>query len=381
MKVEIWETKRIRPCQDNPRVNDQAVEAVARSIETFGFRQPVVVDTDGVIVVGHTRWKAAVALGLAEVPVHVARDLSPEKARAYRIADNKVGELADWNADRLSEEILALCEDFDMTAFGFSAEELSDLIAPSVFPGDPDDMPEPPDEPVTQPGDLWILGDHRLLCGSCLDGADVSRVAGGPMPLAITDPPFEMPAHEQARALRLASVKTAVVLGGGKEIFTLACLEDYRLRFDFVVVYDRSVFMTGKTSLMYRHNRVMLMDYDEEDEVAATGFSNGIVAGRGVSFDRDKWASITATKCSVLQAPVQKNLYGYGKACDVFRAFVRAMQCDSVYDPFGGSGTGMIACEIEGKAWTGVEIRPEVCDIAVKRWEAFTGRKADLDRR
>lgn len=381
MKVEMRKVDEIRPYENNPRANDEAVQAVAKSIQEFGFRQPIVIDANGVIVVGHTRWKAATALGLKEVPVHVAVGLSGDQCRAYRIADNKTAELAGWDTDMLAEEILALRGDFDMTALGFSTEELNDLTGGGISGADPDLIPDPPEEPVTEPGDLWLLGRHRLLCGSCLQVAHVARVTGEPLRLAITDPPFEMPAREQARALGLAGVKTAVVLGGGREIFTLANLEDFRLRFDFVIVYDRSVFMTGKSALMYRHNRVMLMDFDDKDETAPPGFSSGIVAGGGVAFDRDRWMSVTGTKCSVLQAPVQKTLYGYGKACDVFRAFVRAMDCGRVYDPFGGSGTGMIACEVEGKTWTGIEIRPEVCDIAVRRWETFTGEKAGRERR
>ena len=107
MKVEMWSIDKVRPYEQNPRVNDQAVEAVVNSIREYGFRQPIVVDSEGVIVVGHTRWKAAKVLGLERVPVHVAKDLSPEKAKAYRIADNKVGELADWNYDLLPVELMA----------------------------------------------------------------------------------------------------------------------------------------------------------------------------------------------------------------------------------------------------------------------------------
>jgi len=173
----------------------------------------------------------------------------------------------------------------------------------------------------------------------------------------------------------LAGVKTAVVLGGGRQIFRLAALEDFQVRFDFVIVYDRSVSLTAKSSLIYRHNRVLLLDCAGEESGGA-GFAAGAVLGKGVGFNRDKYASITGTKCSVLQAPVQKDLYGYGKVCDIFRAFVRAMEADTVYDPFAGSGTGMIASEIEGKEWVGVELEPWVADIAVRRWEAFTGRKA-----
>src|SRR5690606_20881858 len=130
----------------------------------YGMRQPLVVDTDGVIIVGHTRWKAAKKLGLAEVPVHVARDLEPEAVRAYRIADNKTAELADWDFDLLPIELQSFSDTgYDLGLLGFDTDELAKLLDPGVQEGltDPDEVPEPPDAPVTQKGDLWILGEHR----------------------------------------------------------------------------------------------------------------------------------------------------------------------------------------------------------------------------
>ena len=159
MKVEMWKTDDVKPYEQNPRVNDAAVEAVAKSIREFGFRQPIVVDEAGVIVVGHTRWKAAKVLGLAEIPVHVAEGLSPEKARAYRIADNKVAELAEWDYDLLPIELSELRgADVDLGLLGFAPEELEKILGAGIHGNegltDPDAIPEPPDEAVTQPGDL-----------------------------------------------------------------------------------------------------------------------------------------------------------------------------------------------------------------------------------
>lgn len=128
LNVSMMKTSEITPYENNPRFNEVAVEAVAASITAFGFRQPIVVDKDGVIIVGHTRWKAAVLLGLAEVPVHVA-DMSPDDARAYRIADNKTGEFANWDNDKLAAELEMLCEaEFDLQCVGFSEKELESLL-------------------------------------------------------------------------------------------------------------------------------------------------------------------------------------------------------------------------------------------------------------
>jgi DNA modification methylase len=196
MNIELRPLAEIKPYEKNPRINDAAVEAVARSIEEFGFRQPIVVDADGVIVVGHTRWKAAGKLGLDKVPVHVARDLTPEQAKAYRIADNATADLATWDLELLPGELAELqALDVDLSLLGFGEDELAELLDPGVKQGltDPDDVPEPPDEAITQPGDLWVMGEHRLLCGDSGIAADVDRLLyGQPIHLVNTDPPYNV---------------------------------------------------------------------------------------------------------------------------------------------------------------------------------------------
>ncbi|MCC6910184.1 MAG: ParB N-terminal domain-containing protein [Phycisphaerales bacterium] len=195
-KVELRPLAEIKPYEKNPRLNDDAVAAVANSITSFGWRQPVVVDGNGVIICGHTRWKAAQKLGLEMVPVHVATDLTPEKVRAYRIADNKSAELAEWNMDLLPLEMGELQgAGIDWSSLGFSADDLAKIFDPGVQDGltDPDAIPEPPDEPITKPGDLWVLGEHRLLCGDSASAADVDRLLEGqPIHLVNTDPPYNV---------------------------------------------------------------------------------------------------------------------------------------------------------------------------------------------
>ena len=212
MLVELRPIDSVTPYPDNPRRNDSAVAAVADSIKRFGFRQPIVVDGDNVIVVGHTRWKAAQRLGLKEVPVHVARELTPEQARAYRIADNQTNTIASFDDDLLIKEIMVLkAIDFDINALGFTPEQLSELLAPRPTEGltDPDDVPAPPDEPTTKPGDLWVLGEHRLLCGDSSSAADVDRLVDGqPVHLCNTDPPYNVkvePRSNNAIAAGLSS--------------------------------------------------------------------------------------------------------------------------------------------------------------------------------
>ena len=166
------------------------MEPLARCIAEYGFRQPVVVDKWGVIVVGHTRYKAALLLGLEWVPVHVASDLTPEQIRAYRIADNKLGELATWNDELLLKEVEELlAHGLDMELLGFSEEELAQLYGEKVTDGfiDPDHIPEPPDEATTKPGDLWMLGEqlHETARDSPCSGKR-GRQAEGRLPLRMT---------------------------------------------------------------------------------------------------------------------------------------------------------------------------------------------------
>jgi ParB-like chromosome segregation protein Spo0J len=173
----------IRPYANNPRNNAAAIDKVAASIRAFGFKVPIVIDREGTIITGHTRLLAAQRLGMPEVPCVVADDLTPEQVRAFRIADNKVAEYAEWDIDKLAQEIAEIREtDFDVTLTGFDDAEIADLI------GEPDldDDQFDPDEdaarivkPISQQGDIWHLGDHRLMCGDATDAADVSRLMGG----------------------------------------------------------------------------------------------------------------------------------------------------------------------------------------------------------
>ena len=196
MKIEMRKVSTIKPYENNPRLNDAAVDAVATSIKEFGFRQPIVVDEDGVIIVGHTRYKASLKLGLEKVLVHVAVGLSPAQAKAYRLADNQTATMSQWDDDKLPLELMALQEaGFDLDLTGFSVDELQRLLQSDSTEGltDPDAVPEPPDEPTTRPSDLWILGKHRLLCGDSSKAEDVDRLLdGAAINLANTDPPYNV---------------------------------------------------------------------------------------------------------------------------------------------------------------------------------------------
>ena len=212
LTIEYVPIDDIRPYQNNPRDNEGAVDAVARSIQEFGFKIPIILDANNEIVAGHTRYKAARKLGMTEVPVIRAADLTPEQVRAFRIADNQTASLAAWNYDLLEIELLALQDvEFDLSLLAFPEREMEELLYPDGKQGltDPDEIPEPPDEAITQPGDLWILGDHRLLCGDSGRPEDVDQLlAGATIQLVNTDPPYNVkvePRSNNAIAAGLSS--------------------------------------------------------------------------------------------------------------------------------------------------------------------------------
>lgn len=174
MKIIEKNIKDITPYENNPRNNEDAVDKVAESIKEFGFQQPIVVDKDNVVIVGHTRLKAAERLGLDKVPVVIADELSEEQAKAYRLADNKTNEIATWKFDVLNEELLDIGQ-IDMSKFGFDMSALADDLVAE----EDDYVPVENIEPKVKQGDIWQLGEHRLMCGDSTSVEDVDSLLGG----------------------------------------------------------------------------------------------------------------------------------------------------------------------------------------------------------
>ena len=196
MKITERALSGIKPYSNNPRnIPEAAVVKVARSIKEFGFRQPLVVDVDGVIIVGHTRYLAAKTLGIKRVPVHVM-DATDEHVRAYRIADNRLGEISNWDDAALVEELESLDGMLDTTLTGFDMGELQAMLSPTEDAApdgedSADEYTDPPADPITRAGDMWLLGDHRLFCGDSTDDASVGRLMGGDeASLLFTSPPY-----------------------------------------------------------------------------------------------------------------------------------------------------------------------------------------------
>ncbi len=426
MNIEMRKLSDIRPYENNPRINDAAVDAVARSIQEFGFRQPIVVDEQGVIVVGHTRYKAAQKLGLEEVPVHVAFGLTPAQLKAYRIADNQTARLSEWDSDKLTSELLELQKlDFDLDLTGFTAEELIGLLEPGNDGlVDPDAVPEPPDKAITQPGDLWVLGAHRLLCADSSKPADVDRLLGGAtIHLVNTDPPYNVRVEPRSNN----------AIAAGNSSFQ----KTHHQKFD-LERHPEKALPTTKT--MRAKDRPLANDFVTEqafEEMLQAWFGNMarvLLPGRsfyiwgGYANCGNYPPVLKANKLYFSQAiiwvkehPVltRKDLMGnhewcfYGwregaghkffgpnNAVDVWpikkinpqsmihltekpvELATRAMEYSSkpgenVLDLFGGSGSTLIAAEQTGRKAYLMELDPPYCDVIVQRYEEFTGKKAE----
>jgi DNA modification methylase len=426
MHVEIRNINDIKPYPNNPRNNDQAVAAVAASIQAFGFRQPLVVDEEGMIVVGDTRLKAAKKLGLTHVPVHVAVGLTPAQCKAYRIADNKSAELADWNNDRLVQELADLQKlDFDMDLVGFSADELGRLLDAGGGPGltDPDDIPEPPDEPTTQPGDLWVLGRHYLLCGDSGKAEDVDRLLdGAAIHLINTDPPYNVkvePRSNNAIAAGLSSFAGATHHQGldaarhpdkAKRTTKKLRAKDRPLANDFVsdeefgrllnawfgnmtrvlepgrgfyiwggyanianypaVLKAHDLYMSQTIIWDKQHPVLTRKDYMGAHEWCFYGWKLGAAHQFfGPNNATDLWA--------IKKVNPQRMVHLTEKPVELA---VRALQYSSragenVLDLFGGSGSTVMAAEQTGRRAFVMELDGLYCDVIVRRWEQYTGKQ------
>jgi site-specific DNA-methyltransferase (adenine-specific) len=389
MDVEMRPVGSVRPYDNNPRDNDDAVDAVAASIRAFGFRQPVVVDEQDVIIVGHTRYKAALKLGLTTIPVHVAKGLSPEQARAYRIADNQTATLSRWDEDKLPLELMELHKaDFDLALTGFPEDEILRLLAAPPTEGqcDPDDVPEPPEEPVTKPGDLWVLGRHRLLCGDATRSEDLARVTDNrPADLLLTDPPYNV-GYEGKTADKLTIANDAMtdadyrtflagaLTAAGQHLrpggsfylwhadlvalpVRLACA-DAGLQVRQCLVWVKSVLVPGRQDYQWKHEPCL---YGWADGAAHTWLG-----------DRSQTTVLEFDK------PAKSAEHPTMKPVDLF-AYLIGNSCKPngvVLDPFAGSGTALVAAEQTGRTACLVELDPRYCDVVVARFEAFTGQKA-----
>ena len=375
----------LTPYENNPRDNDGAVDYVAKSIKEFGFKVPIVVDKNYIVVAGHTRLKASKKLGLEKVPVIIADDLSDEKIKAFRVADNKVAEIAVWKEEELHQELTELEEMlFDMTEFGFDG--IGELNEEEVEE-DNFEIVEP-NQPKSKYGQVYKLGNHRLMCGDSTKQEDVNKLMGETKAdLFITDPPYNVDytgktedaltiendkmADSDFRAFLKDAFSTAneVMKGGAVFYIWHADSEGYNFR---GACHD--IGWTVRQCLIWDKNSMVMgrQDYHWKHEPCLYGWKDG--AGHLWASDRKQTTILNfdrpnANKEHPTMKPVK--LFDYQIQNNTKKE-------DVVLDLFGGSGTTLIACEQNGRKSYTMELDPKYVDVIINRWEELTGLEAEL---
>ena len=376
----------ITPYENNPRKNDGAVDVVANSIRNFGFKVPVVIDKNGVIVTGHTRLKAAKQLGLEEVPCLIADDLTPEQINAFRLADNKVSEFAEWDFDLLAGELEGITE-LDMEAFGF--DEIEDVEESEGVVEDDYNAP-PPEEPKSKRGDIYKLGNHRLMCGDSTSLSDVEKLMDGEkVDLVFTDPPYgisivntnnnvggggrtksgKVGGRHIVKAKTYMSIKGDDTTETAKEFFDI-CVSKGMKNF---IIFGGNYF----TDFLKPKSCWIVWDKENtgnfaDVELAWTSFD------KGAKLYKWLWNGLCRKGDRKIEGktrvhPTQKPV---GLLLEILKDFTERNQ--NVFDGFGGSGSVLIACEQLERTCYMMEYEPKYIDVIIDRWEQFTGEKAVL---
>ncbi|MBM3518444.1 MAG: DNA methylase N-4 [Alphaproteobacteria bacterium] len=392
MDVISLPIEQLIPYARNPRRNDDAVATVAGSLAEFGWRQPIVVDESMTIVVGHTRYLAAKRLGMSAVPVHVARGLSPAQVKAYRLMDNRSHENAEWDDPLLKLELEDLkLEGLDLALTGFEESELAKLLDEALGGDAADQAPEPPDDPVSRPGDLWICGEHRVLCGDATVLSDVETLLGGELAdMTFSDLPYNVNyANSPKDKLRgkhrpilndnlgtefgtflydacvniLTVTKGAVyICMSSSELDTLQkAFRDAGGKWSTFIVWAKNTFTLGRA------------DYQRQYEPILYGWKEGTDRfWCGARDQGDVW---------FFDKPHKNDLHPTMKPVALVERVIRnsSKSRDVVLDPFGGSSTTMIAAERAGRRARIIELDPRYVDVIVRRWQEASGGTATLD--
>jgi DNA modification methylase len=408
--VEDWPLERIHPFPGNPRKRSKhAVAKVAASIKEFGWRQPIVVDEAGIILVGHTRLDAAYFLKLATAPVHQALGLTEAQKVAYRLADNRTNEETTWDLPLLGIELKALqAFEFNLNLTGFNMGELNALTREGAVEGE-DDVPAVQKLVITQPGDLWLLGPHRLLCGDATSPEAVARLLGERKPrLLVTDPPYGIsldsewrdraglngygPAEPSYMKKRTPGHTETSISGDTRadwseafalvpslevgyiwhaSLFTrevLNGLERIGFLYPQQIIWNKGRTVLTRTHYWYQHEPCWYVRkkhapwYGKAGENATVWDSPSpkfIMGGSNeVKFDHP-----TQKPVELMRRPILNH----------------TRRREVVYDAFLGSGTTLMAAELTERICVGMELDPKYCDVIVRRWQEFTGKLACLE--
>jgi DNA modification methylase len=393
-KVEPWPTTKLIPYVRNARTHsDEQVAQIAASIVEFGFTNPVLAGSDGVIIAGHGRLAAAQRLGLAEVPVVVLDHLTPTQRRALIIADNRIAENSGWDTELLRLEIDALRDDdFDVSITGFDADALSDLLdgeeTDQTGQTDDDQIPEVQENPISKPGDVWILGPHRVFCGDATKTESYDALlAGDPVDMVFSDLPYNVNYANSAKDKMRGTHRPILndnlgdQFGAFLEASLVPMIQHCRgavyiamssSELDTLQAAFRAAGGKWSTFIIWAKNTFTLgrADYQRQYEPILYGWPEG--KQRHWCGDRDQgdvWH---------IKKPAKNDLHPTMKPVELVERCIRnsTKPGQTVMDPFGGSGTTLIAAEKSGRVARLMELDPKYADVIVRRWEDWTGAKA-----
>ena len=393
IELHHWPVGKLIPYGRNPRKNDHVIEQMAGAIQEFGFRIPIIAKSTGEVVDGHLRLKAALHLGLETVPVVLADDLTPMQIKAFRIMANRSATWADWDEDLLRLELEELqLDDFDLSLTGFDDDEIAELLAgeETTTEGntDEDAAPEVPVTPVSKSGDVWIMGQHRLLCGDSTDAASYDTLLGNErVAMIFQDPPYNVDYANTAKD-KLRGTNRPILndnLGDGFQDFLLAAFKPALARcngavyvamssseLDTLQAAFRAAGGKWSTFIIWAKNTFTLgrSDYQRQYEPILYGWPEGTT--RHWCGDRDQGDVWHFNK------PRVNDLHPTMKPVELVERAIRnsSRPGDVVLDPFGGSGTTLIAAEKSGRQARLIELDPKYVDVIVRRWQEYAGAQA-----
>lgn len=381
MDIVNLKLEELKPYEKNPRKNTEAVKYVAESIKQFGFKVPIVIDKNNVIVAGHTRYKAAKKLGIHEVPCIIADDLTDEQVKAFRLADNKVAEKAEWDFDLLFDELDNIF-DIDMESLGFEFD-VEDEEAQATEDEFDSELPE---EPKARRGDIYKLGKHRLMCGDSTSVDDLDKLLNGERAvLFLSDPPYGI---DVVKNEKVGGDKPFGNVGGNNIVKANNYIpikgddttETAQMNYDIVSQFtDNQIIFGGNYFTDFLPPKACWIVWDKENtgnfadvELAWTSFD------KGAKLYRWLWNGLCRKGERSVEGksrvhPTQKPV---GLLGEILKDFSK--ENDTILDCFGGSGSTLIACEQLNRRCFMMEYEPHYIDVIIARWEQFTGEKAVL---
>lgn len=386
LKVEYKNADELIPYINNPRDNKEAVDAVAKSISEYGFKNPIIIDNNNVIVAGHTRLLSAKKLGMDEVPTIKADDLTPKQIRAFRIADNKTAEFAEWDSDLLKLEL----EDLEDTFTGFDEEAFNEAMGIEVDIEEDDFDMEPPVEPIAKRGEIYQLGKHRLMCGDSTSADDVKDLMNGKKAdMMFTDPPYGVDYQGgliHGVDINVKHKRDRLKNDGDPTIYTRFIdnlsnwIVEGSLYLFYATIYSREVF----TPL--QENGVDIMAVIAWIKIN-TGYADmnshyknryePLIYGR-VGKKTNFIGDTTENTTWEMEKGRDNKMHPTQKPVKVIARAIGNHDAEIVADAFGGSGSTMIACEQLDRSCYMMELEPQYIDVIIKRWEEYTGKEAVL---